>query len=79
MKIEVERAPCVVNKFSDEADACEHARAWSKERRNDWVVIHAPSSTGLAFFVEEGDGGMISTMRERLVASYTNGKRLAED
>ena len=57
------RAECAVNKFDTEDEAVRHARAWSKDG-TERSVIHAPSSSGLAFFVERGDGGMV-TIRER--------------
>lgn len=66
--------PCVVNKFSTEADAIAHACEWSKARKEEWSVIHGPSETGLAFFVEKGDGGMIRST-ERKVGTWLLGKK----
>ena len=64
-------AECVVNKFATEADAVRHAKAWSKDG-TERSVIHAPTDGGTAFFVVQGDGGMILAT-ERLVGRYLRG------
>ena len=70
--------PCVVNKFDTESEAVTHAKSWSKSRREEWTVIHAPTeSEGLKFFVVQGDGGMICAT-ERLVGHWKNGKQIDE-
>ncbi len=65
--------PAVLNSFDDEAEAIEHAKHWSKVRREEWTVIHGLSGSGLKFFAELGDGGMIRNT-ERLVARFDCGK-----
>lgn len=74
MNKQIEAGPCVVNKFVNEEDATKAAQVWSKERRNEWTVTHSPSSDGPAFFVIEGDGGMISS-NERLVGRWISGRK----
>lgn len=71
------KAACVVNKFDTEAEAVEHAKAWSVEFRSEWTVIHGPSSDGLKFYAEPGDGGFVRNS-ERVVARFRSGRRLSE-
>lgn len=74
------KEPCVVNKFTTEAEAICMARHWSKERKQTWTVVHGRGDnvnpiTGnhLWYFAESGHGGMIRN-DERLVGTWTNGR-----
>lgn len=69
--------PTAVNKFETEHDAVVHAKAWSKDRKEEWSVVHGLSEKGLMFFVERGDGGMIRNS-ERLIGTWCNGKKIDE-
>lgn len=70
--------PCAVNKFDSEAVAVAAAKRWSLERREEFTVIHGMGDSGLAYFVERGDGGMIRS-NERVVARFDSGKRQGGD
>lgn len=68
--------PCVVNKFSERADAEASAKEWSKDGE-EFTVIYAADGEGLMYFVERGDGGMIRSS-EMLIGHWQNGKKIVD-